>query len=703
MLTASIGAGDRTAARPMRNEDWRMRRNSVLLHRMGARLGRYVILKHLASGGMADVLLARTDGLEGFERHVVIKRIRPELAHDGRFIRMFLDEARVAATLHHQNIVQVHDVGEAGGEYFIAMEYVHGEDTRRVLENAARARSHVPLGYALAIISSAAAGLHHAHERLGSDRQPLHIVHRDVSPSNILIGYDGSVKLLDFGIATVSLLPDSRSTGLKGKLAYMSPEQIQGGAVDRRSDVYALGVVLYELVTTTPMIKADSEPAVMDQIVRGRIAAPQSRRPELPSELSAIIQQAIAPDRDRRYATADELRVALDQFAWNTGLTAPASSLAAYLRQQFGERPEPWLDLEEPGAMEFEDIAVSTVEAAEDFEDPPPAEPRVPEPADDWAEQPRTTDERPHTSGLLARSDVGATTTPAQRPPPTAAPGVARSRLRLAAIVAAGAGAAVAIWLVAWARGPAPEAPPAPPPLVAAAPPPVVAPPLVAAAAPPDAADSPEDAMTLAEPSPGRRGHGAPARAKGDRPARVALAAARSAESSPSTPRADRVERAGAASDAPGGRAEEPTLPAPAPGPVTTPSPIPPPDAAPAPVRPSAPAIATPAAPTAPQVVVPAALEANRIGGDKTIIPDAVTQDAITRAGVESVVSTYKLCVAADGEVSLITQMRSTGFAAYDDKIRSTIRATWRYRPYLVDGRATPVCTALRFVYSQRQ
>jgi serine/threonine-protein kinase len=673
---------------------------------MGARLGRYVILKHLVSGGMADLLLARTDGLEGFERHVVIKRIRPELAHDRRFIRMFIDEARVAATLHHQNIVQVHDVGEVDGEYFIAMEYVHGEDTRQLLENAARMRSHIPLGYALSIISAAAAGLHHAHERLGSDRQPLHIVHRDVSPSNILIGYDGSVKLLDFGIATATLLPESRSGGVKGKLAYMSPEQVQGGAVDRRSDIYALGVVLYELVTTTPMIKSDSEPAVMDQIVRGRIAPPQSRRPELPSELSAIIHKAIAPDRERRYATADELRIALDQFAWNTGLTAPASSLAAYLRQQFGERPEPWLELEDRGAdaMEFEDIAVSTVESGP--VEAPAAEPPEPEPADDWAEQPRTTDERPHTSGLLMRSDVGATTAPAQRPPlPVVQSPAARSRVRLAAMLAAGAAAAAAIWFAASLHARSPQAPPAPPPVVAvAAPPPVAPPPLPAAAAvPPDAADPPEDAMALADSSPGRRGHTAATRPRTDRPerpARVAQAAARSADPTPST---SRIDRGAAVSDAIAARAEEPAPQPPAPAPVAVPLPTPsspPPDAAPAPVRPPA-SVAT--APAAPQIVAPAVLEANRAGGDKTIVPDAVTQEAISRAGVESVVSTYKLCVSAAGEISLVTQMRSSGFPAYDDKIRSTIRATWRYRPYLVDGRATPVCTALRFVYAQRQ
>ncbi|HEU4728831.1 MAG TPA: serine/threonine-protein kinase, partial [Kofleriaceae bacterium] len=222
---------------------------------MTTRLGRYVMLKHLASGGMADVVLGRSDGIEGFERHVVLKRIRPEYAKDQRFIRMFLDEARVAATLHHQHIVQVYDMGEASGELFIAMEYIHGEDVRMILSTASKTRAHVPLSHTIAIISAVAAGLHYAHERLGSDKRPLGIVHRDVSPSNILVGYDGSVKIVDFGIAKASTGQETRSGNLKGKLAYMSPEQCKGAEIDRRSDVYALGVVLYELATTSRMFR----------------------------------------------------------------------------------------------------------------------------------------------------------------------------------------------------------------------------------------------------------------------------------------------------------------------------------------------------------------------------------------------------------------------------------------------------------------
>src|SRR6185503_14457623 len=321
---------------------------------MESRLGRYVVLKHLASGGMADVLLGRADGIEGFERHVVLKRIRPEYARDERFIRMFLDEARVVANLHHQHIVQVHDIGEAEGEYFIAMEYIHGEDVRSILSNASKSRAHVPVGHALAIVSAAAAGLHYAHERRGADMRSLGIVHRDVSPSNILVGYDGSIKVVDFGIAKASMRRETRSSSLKGKVSYMSPEQCKGAGLDRRSDVYSLGVVLYELCTTSRLFKGDNDYLLMDQIVNGRVSLPQVRRPDLPNELSAIIMRAISPDPERRYFTAEEFRVALEQFAARARLTASTAAIGAYLRKQFGERPEPWLELEAQGPESFE-------------------------------------------------------------------------------------------------------------------------------------------------------------------------------------------------------------------------------------------------------------------------------------------------------------------------------------------------------------
>jgi serine/threonine protein kinase/outer membrane biosynthesis protein TonB len=312
---------------------------------MAERLGRYAVLKHLASGGMADVLIGRTEGIEGFERHVVLKRIRAEHAKDQRFMHMFLDEARVAANLHHQNIVQVFDIGEANGEYFFAMEYIHGEDLRKLLSAVSKTRKHMPLGLVCMIVSAAASGLHYAHERRDNNKKPLNIVHRDVSPSNILIGYDGAVKVADFGIAKATMRQvETRSGSLKGKVSYMSPEQCKGEDIDRRSDVFALGVVLYELATTTRLFKGDNDYLVMDSIVNARVPLPRVRRPDLPNELSAIIMKALSSDRQRRYANAEELRVALDQFAIKHNLAASNATLATFMRKIFGERPEPWLD-----------------------------------------------------------------------------------------------------------------------------------------------------------------------------------------------------------------------------------------------------------------------------------------------------------------------------------------------------------------------
>jgi serine/threonine-protein kinase len=199
---------------------------------------------------MAELLLARASGIEGFARHVVIKRIRSEQARDPRYVKMFLDEARLAAALHHQNVVQVHDIGEQEGAYYFAMEYVHGEDLRQFLHHHAKAKLTTPYEHVVAIVGAAAAGLHHAHEQRGADRQPLGIVHRDVSPGNILIGYDGCVKVVDFGIAkAAATTAETQSKVLKGKVGYMAPEQCRGRDVDRRADVYALGVVLYEATT----------------------------------------------------------------------------------------------------------------------------------------------------------------------------------------------------------------------------------------------------------------------------------------------------------------------------------------------------------------------------------------------------------------------------------------------------------------------
>jgi len=320
-------------------------------------LGRYEILQRLARGSVADVLLARASGLEGFARHVVIKQIRPEHASDTRFVTAFLDEARIGASLHHQNIVQVFDIDQVGGSPYFAMEYVHGEDVRRLLAKVCAKGQLVPIDIVVAIGAAAAAGLHHAHEHLGPDRKPLHLVHRDVSPSNILIGYDGSVKLVDFGLAKPALRGSKTKTGALCKAPYMSPELAMGKHIDRRSDLFVLGTVMYELATARRLFKGENDYLTMAMIVEGQVPPPSTLRPELPKDLDEIIMRALAKDPAARYQTAHDLRSALESFAIEHELRTSARAVADYLASVFGHRPEPWQDKEAPAQNDDADNA----------------------------------------------------------------------------------------------------------------------------------------------------------------------------------------------------------------------------------------------------------------------------------------------------------------------------------------------------------
>ena len=677
---------------------------------MQSRLGRYVVLKHLASGGMADVLLGRTEGIEGFERHVVLKRIKPEHAKDQRFIRMFLDEARVAANLHHQHVVQVHDIGEAEGDYFIAMEYLHGEDVRTILSTASKMRQHVPLGCAMAVVSAAAAGLHYAHERRGPDKRPLGIVHRDISPSNILVGYDGSIKVVDFGIAKASARQETRSSSLKGKISYMSPEQCKGAEVDRRSDVYSLGVVLYELCTTTRLFKGESDYLVMDQIVNGRVTLPQVRRPELPNELSAIIMRAIAPDPERRYFTADELRIALDHFAAKASLTTSTSAISTYMRKQFGEKPEPWLEIEGQDFDSFEEVQVSPATESG-------------RPGKSWTEMPqgdefrRSSSSMPRQSGAIpvipttgtsdtARSSVGRLQgTPAPTPtdskmgwesqqPPAAPRAFTPTKI---AMIAAPAILllAIAIWQLAGtgsSSSPVVSTTPSPAPAPAAAPvvTPIPEPPRVpdAVAVGSTATEPPAPAKT--EPAPGKRN---PSSSSSSGTPTKRQSSQKVTESS-APPVVTKTEVPSASPPSPA-KSEPPPLQSPAgtPAPVVAPAPT----ASPLPAPPP-----SPPPPVPPQTVAPTVLDANRIGGDKDIAPDDNTQTEIGRAGITSISGSFKICLTAEGTINTVSLLKSTGFAAYDAKIQETIRRSWRYRPFMVNGKPAQVCTAVRFVYQQK-
>ena len=397
---------------------------------------------------MADVLLARVDGIEGFERHVVIKCIRGEKATDPQYIKMFVDEARLAARLHHQNIVQVHDIGEDAGDYFFAMEFLHGEDLRKVMLQVVRRKELVPLPYAVPIIASAAAGLHHAHEQRDGTGQPLGIVHRDVSLSNIMVGYDGSVKVTDFGIAKATSRSAQTETGArKGKLAYMSPEQCLGKAIDRRSDVFALGIVLYELVTARRLFKADSDYLVMNAIVLGEIRPPSRLRADVPPALDAIVLRALERKPADRYQTAGDLQVALENIAGELG--ARATPLASYMVQLFGAPKEPWLVEGDPPAeidIDFDGSASAVVDAPEAAL----AESYTPAPSSPLAR-------------ARAKHETLDPPLPAQAPEPAAAPPHPTRRWPIVAVIATGIAVATTI-AIALATGSSPEPPPEPPP-----------------------------------------------------------------------------------------------------------------------------------------------------------------------------------------------------------------------------------------------
>jgi serine/threonine-protein kinase len=271
--------------------------------------------------------------------------ITPERANDLTAVNMFLDEARLAASLNHQNVAQVFEVGEDLGIHYLAMEYVHGQDLRAVLAKAGSQGTRIPLELALTVVAGAAAGLNHAHERRGPDGTPLGIVHRDVSPSNIMIGYDGAVKLLDFGIAKATARSVETQSGIiKGKFAYMAPEQCRGRDVDRRSDVFSLGIILYEISTQHRCFRADSDFDTMHRIVTGDVVRPTRLVQGYPQALEAIVMKALAIDASQRYQSAGLLLEALESFAVSSRMSLSTMGLGRFMRDMFGEVQEPWLN-----------------------------------------------------------------------------------------------------------------------------------------------------------------------------------------------------------------------------------------------------------------------------------------------------------------------------------------------------------------------
>lgn len=281
-------------------------------HARWPRAGRYEIVCELGQGGMAVVYLGRADGPGGFERLVAIKMIHEHLCRRGAFVSMFLDEARIAARIRHPNVVPVFEIGEEDGRYFIVMDYVSGETLAEALTQASRQRRPFPIDLCLHLFAVAADALHAAHELTDPSGRPLGVIHRDVTPQNLILGYDGVLRVLDFGVARATdRLTQTRPGGQKGTVAYMAPEQLTDLELDRRADLFSLGVVLWETLTARRLFKGNNDFATADKIKTAIIPDPRLHRPDCPEELSRIVFKALARDREQRYSTGRELAAEL--------------------------------------------------------------------------------------------------------------------------------------------------------------------------------------------------------------------------------------------------------------------------------------------------------------------------------------------------------------------------------------------------------
>lgn len=324
-------------------------------------------------GGMAELYLAQQTGAAGFSKIVALKRIHPHLSQNDTFTGMFLTEARLASDLNHANLAHVLDFGECNGEHYLTMEYVHGAN---LLEALTRARAPLPMEAALQVVIDVARGLHELHEHRSTDGRPLGMVHRDVSPANVLLAYDGSVKLTDFGIAKAMELTSATRTGtFKGKLGHSSPEQARGEQIDRRSDVFCLGILLYEVTTGARAFSGPNEFAVLGKVASAKYDPPETIVDDYPQELADLVRGALAAAAEDRPATAAEFAESVAGFARDHGIAIGPTPVAKLLRDLFGE-PPPIADPEE-----LDRVTTEVMRPGVAHDEPPPA---LPPPSRPW-------------------------------------------------------------------------------------------------------------------------------------------------------------------------------------------------------------------------------------------------------------------------------------------------------------------------------
>lgn len=303
------------------------------------RIDRYELVAEIASGGMATVYLARRAGVGGFQRFVAVKRLHPHLAADAEFVQMFLDEARVAALIHHPNVVSITEVGASDRGYYLVMDYIEGDTLARLMSDCAEVGASVPLGIGLRIVIDMLTGLHAAHELHDDQGNPTGLVHRDVSPQNILVGLDGVTRISDFGVARArTRLADTRVGQLKGKIAYMAPEQAAGDdMLDRRADVFAAGIVLWELLTGKRLFRASNDAATLSRVVSEHIFAPTEVVLGLDPRISDACMKALERPLTRRIASAAEFADMLESAATRAGVLASGRDVSAYMASVLGE------------------------------------------------------------------------------------------------------------------------------------------------------------------------------------------------------------------------------------------------------------------------------------------------------------------------------------------------------------------------------
>ncbi len=305
----------------------------------GTVLGRYELLLPVASGGMATVWVARARGSRGFSKTVAVKTILPSLSDDPQFEQMFLDEAAIASRIQHPNVAQIIDLGEEDEILYLAMEWVDGESLSTLSKFARKNGTDIPLRVGLRVLTQACAGIHAAHELRDDDDRLLELVHRDVSPQNILIGSSGVVKIVDFGVAKALGRSGETSAGqLKGKVPFMSPEQAKGGKVDRRTDIFALGIILYRIATQTHPFLDETDIKTMRNIISRPVMPPRVKTPSLPVELERIILKALQKDPDKRFSSAAEMETELDAVIAASYGSVPVDEVGTFVRATLGER-----------------------------------------------------------------------------------------------------------------------------------------------------------------------------------------------------------------------------------------------------------------------------------------------------------------------------------------------------------------------------